>query len=85
MHVRQAQGDGVSRVPLAQTAAQLVRERAADLNAGAPASTGFGHSTFGETAFEESTLDGEPRKPRDPSAPGYVGGIEERGRWPGSR
>ncbi|MET0311533.1 MAG: hypothetical protein ABW051_05735 [Burkholderiaceae bacterium] len=43
--------------------------------------SGFGHSTlgnstYGESGFAESTLEpGKPRKPRDPNAPRYVGGI----------
>ena len=73
------------RVPLAQTAAQMLRERGSHAPAVEPvrhpapdpnATGGFAASTYGETGFAESTLDGDkPRKPRDPDAPRYVGGI----------
>jgi hypothetical protein len=72
--------------PLAESAAQALRERLAAAvppeEAGAsrlPAGeggSGFGHSVYAESGFAESTLEpGKPRKPRDPSAPRYVGGI----------
>lgn len=65
--------------PLAQTAMQLLRERPAPVQAALPVATpetsGFGHSTFGDTGFSDSTFDGDPRKVRDPNAPRYVGGI----------
>lgn len=78
------------KIPLAQSALQLLRERhqetaapmppaAPDPNATGrfPASTFGAPSTFGgESGFAESTLDPDkPRKPRDPNAPRYVGGI----------
>lgn len=67
------------RTPLAQTAAQLLRERA---QPAAPtpdpnATGGFAaSSTFGDTGFADSLLEpGKAAKPRDPNAPRYVGGI----------
>ena len=70
------------RVPLAQTAAQLLRERsqpAAPVEAhgqNGHAHSGFpGTSTFGDTGFADSQLDPAKVKPRDPNAPRYVGGI----------
>ena len=74
------------RVPLMQTAAQLMRERGQPAPAIAPprasapdpnAASGFAPSTtFGESGFAESTLEGDkPRNPRDPNIPRYVGGI----------
>ena len=75
----------VQRVPLAQTAAQMLRERGAHAPAVAPvrrptpdanATGGFAASTYGDTGFAESNLDGDkPRKPREPDVPRYVGGI----------
>jgi hypothetical protein len=77
--------------PLAQAAIHAVREHLhppppAPLDPAAvrqpeEAASGFGHSTFGnstygESGFAESTLEpGKPRRPRDPNAPRYVGGI----------
>ncbi|MEO5670940.1 MAG: hypothetical protein ABIR26_09650 [Ramlibacter sp.] len=72
------------RVPLVQTAAQMLRDRsqaaaaapAPNVPAAAPNPAGsFGASTFGESGFAESTLEGEKRKPREPDVPRYVGGI----------
>ena len=72
------------RVPLAQTAAQILRERGQQPPAGEPArqaapdlnATGaFAASTYGESGFAESNLDGDKRKPREPDVPRYVGGI----------
>ena len=72
------------RVPLLQTAAQLLRERGQAPPVippprvpDPPANSGFAPSTtFGESGFAESTLEGDkPRKPRDPNVPRYVGGI----------
>jgi hypothetical protein len=67
--------------PLAQTALALLRDRhpAQAPSAFDPGATnGFGPSTLGgESGFSESTLldPDKPRKPRDPNAPRYVGGI----------
>jgi hypothetical protein len=71
--------------PLATSAMQMLKERSAPAPvvvaavappAELPASNGFGHSVFGETGFSDSALEGgKPAKPRDPSAPRYVGGI----------
>jgi hypothetical protein len=72
------------RLPLAQTAAQLLRDRSAANRAPAPvpappteahAPSGYPQSTFGETGFLDSVLDAAKAKPRDPAAPRYVGGI----------
>ncbi len=75
--------------PLAQAAAEVIRQNNA-VNAppstfadsrGGPASTleegaEYGQSAFAESQFLESSLEpGKPRKPRDPNAPRYVGGI----------
>lgn len=68
------------RVPLAQTAAQLLRDRS---QPAAPAAQGEAHapsgfhatSTFGDTGFADSQLDPAKVKARDPNAPRYVGGI----------
>jgi hypothetical protein len=60
------------RTPLAQSAAQALRNSAAEP---APASGSFGSSTFSESGFAESTLEGDKRKPKDPNVPRYVGGI----------
>lgn len=88
--LEKAMGDPPPAVhkPLAKVALEAVREHlhpppAAPLDPSAPASrfpddagSGFGHSTFGESGFAESTLEpGKPRRPRDPNAPRYVGGI----------
>ncbi|RYG13068.1 MAG: hypothetical protein EON92_06575 [Burkholderiales bacterium] len=60
--------------PLAQAAANIIRERRPP-PADTPAS-GFAQSTSSESGFLESTFGSErPRKPRDPDAPRYVGGI----------
>jgi hypothetical protein len=63
------------RAPLTQSAMQLIKER----NASTPAQPGTndaGQSTFGDTGFADSGPEGgKPPKPRDPSAPRYVGGI----------
>ena len=73
--------------PLAQTALALLRDRHPVQAPAAPqaaaafdpgATSGFGASTLGgESGFSESTLldPDKPRKPRDPNAPRYVGGI----------
>ena len=65
------------RVPLAQTAAQLLRERSAPPPAPVDthAASGFMASTFGDTGFADSQLDPAKVKARDPAAPRYVGGI----------
>ncbi|MBC7378454.1 MAG: hypothetical protein H7346_13615 [Burkholderiaceae bacterium] len=78
----------VSR-PLAQAAVAAVRQNNA-VNSqpgnfadsrGGPASVQdegaeYGQSAFAESQFLESSLEpGKPRKPRDPNAPRYVGGI----------
>ena len=73
------------RMPLVQTAAQLLRERPQGGAAVAPApspapdahsAAGFTASTFGDTGFADSLLEpGKAAKPRDPNAPRYVGGI----------
>ena len=64
----------VPRTPLVQSTAHVVRERR-PAPAEAPAS-GFAHSAHGESGFLESAFGSErPRKPRDPDAPRYVGGI----------
>jgi hypothetical protein len=75
--------------PLAQAAVAAVRQNNA-VNAPAapfgdsrsgPASlqeegVEYGQSAFAESQFLESSLEpGKPRKPRDPNAPRYVGGI----------
>ena len=39
------------------------------------ASDGFGTSTVPSTGFGESSFDPDKRKPKDPDAPRYVGGI----------
>jgi hypothetical protein len=66
------------RPPLAQAAAQMLRERhaasAPSPTQPMPPSSGYGQSTFGETGFQDSTQDGGS-KPRDPDSPRYVGGI----------
>ena len=70
------------RTPLAQTAAQLLRERTQPA-APAPAAPdpnvtgGFAaSSSFGDTGFADSLLEpGKAAKPRDPNVPRYVGGI----------
>jgi len=57
-----------------QSAAHIVPERK-HAPAEAPVS-GFAHSIHGESGFLESAFGSErPRKPRDPDAPRYVGGI----------
>jgi hypothetical protein len=70
------------RVPLAQTAAQLLRERGPAMAPATPAplnshaTGGFTTSTFSDTGFADSVLDaGKVAKPRDPNVPRYVGGI----------
>lgn len=73
--------------PIAESALNLLRQRPAAPLAPAGSATpaaptapaehpgsGFGHSASPESGFAESTL-GTPRKPRDPNAPRYVGGI----------
>lgn len=68
------------RVPLAQTAAHLLKDRGAAASmvphaVHAPASE-FSHSVIPESGFADSVL--EPGKipgPRDPNVPRYVGGI----------
>lgn len=58
---------------LVQSAVQMVREREP---APAAAASGFPHSSSGESGFLESSFGPDkPRKPRDPNAPRYVGGI----------
>ena len=70
-----------TKKPLAQTALQLLKERHGLAPAAAPAASpppstgGFGHSTHGDSSFRDSLLDDDKPKPRDPSAPRYVGGI----------
>jgi hypothetical protein len=78
-----------AKAPLVQSAMQMLRgggaapapstaeEAAAPVAAEEAAASTFGHSTFRESSgFTESTFDPErPKKPRDPSAPRYVGGI----------
>jgi len=69
-----------ARQPLAQSAMQMLRERSPSPQPAAapePAASGFGHSVFGESGFADSTMLGPDRmrKPRDPNAPRYVGGI----------
>lgn len=60
--------------PLVQAAVHIVRERRA-APVEAPAS-GFAHSAATESGFLESTFGSErPRKPREPDAPRYIGGI----------
>lgn len=64
--------------PLVQSAMQMLRDRppAAPIEAPEPPASGFAHSIFGESGFLDSTMDPEKaRKPRDPNAPRYVGGI----------
>ncbi len=68
------------RVPLAQTAAHLMKDRGAAASVPphpvhAPASE-FGHSVMPESGFADSVpaSDKTPR-PRDPNVPRYVGGI----------
>jgi hypothetical protein len=65
------------RVPLAHTAAQLLRDRSEPAApAETPAHSGFpGASTFGDTGFADSQLEPAKAKARDPNAPRYVGGI----------
>ncbi len=67
------------RTPLAQTAAQLLKERAAALAAPVsrqPPASDFGHSVMPESGFADSMLEpGKTPKPRDPNEPRYVGGI----------
>jgi hypothetical protein len=61
------------RVPLAKTAAQLLKDRSPVT--AAPISD-FSHSVTAESGFADSLLDpGKPPKPRDPNVPRYVGGI----------
>jgi hypothetical protein len=65
------------RVPLAQAAAQLLRERShanGAVEGGLPG--GDAASTFGDTGFADSVLEpGRAPRQRDPPAPRYVGGI----------
>lgn len=69
------------RAPLAQTAAQLLRERTAPAPDPAPAppqspASDFGHSVLPESGFTDSLLEpGKTPKPRDPNVPRYIGGI----------
>jgi hypothetical protein len=68
------------RMPLAQTAAQLLRDRPASVapasHAAAPAASDFGHSVMPESGFADSLpASGKPPKPPDPNVPRYVGGI----------
>ena len=71
------------RVPLAQTAAQLLRARSQEPVAAPPVEVvvasdthGAGGSGFGDTGFADSQLEpGRVRPARDPNAPRYVGGI----------
>ncbi|WP_367181216.1 hypothetical protein [uncultured Ramlibacter sp.] len=82
------EGKPAGKQPLAQSAMQMVRERhavppqgqaavAAPAPASEPSASGFGQSVFGESGFADSTMVGPDRvrKPRDPNAPRYVGGI----------
>jgi hypothetical protein len=83
------QATPAARPPLAQAAAQLLRNRQGPPAAGGstlvpavaptqpePAPSGFGRSTQGESGFQESVLEpGAPRRPREPDVPRYVGGI----------
>jgi hypothetical protein len=68
------------RLPLAQTAAHLLRDRGTAASPAphpthAPASE-FGHSVMPETGFGDSVLEpGKAPRPRDPNVPRYVGGI----------
>ncbi|WP_370283358.1 hypothetical protein [Ramlibacter sp. WS9] len=68
------------RVPLAQTAAHLLKDRSAAASVTshavhAPASE-FSHSVMPETGFADSVLEpGKTPRPRDPNVPRYVGGI----------
>jgi len=71
-----------SQKPLAQTALELLKERnaaavaAAASAAPAPMPSGFAaSSTFSDTSFPDSALEGRPPKPADPNVPRYVGGI----------
>jgi hypothetical protein len=75
-----------AKQPLAQSAMQMLRERHAAQTprqpvvaapAAEPSASGFGHSVFGESGFADSTMLGPERvrKPREPNAPRYVGGI----------
>ena len=64
------------RVPLAQTAAQLLKDRTHAAAAAQPPASDFGHSVMPESGFADSILEpGKTPKPRDPNAPRYVGGI----------
>ena len=65
--------------PLVQQASQLLKSRHAP--ASSPADTtlepsdGLGTSTVPGTGFGESSFDPDKRKPKEPDAPRYVGGI----------
>jgi hypothetical protein len=65
--------------PMVQQASQLLKSRYAPAAAPADlpleASDGFGTSTVPSTGFGESSFDPDKRKPKDPDAPRYVGGI----------
>ena len=68
------------RVPLAQTAAHLLKDRTAAASVTphavhAPGSE-FSHSVMRESGFADSVLEpGKTPRPRDPNVPRYVGGI----------
>ncbi len=65
--------------PLVQQASQLLKSRnaaaAGPANSPLEPSDGFGASTVPGTGFGESGFDPDKRKPKDPDAPRYVGGI----------
>jgi hypothetical protein len=87
--LERAMGEKAPPKPLAQAALDALREhRAGTPSRPAPfvdsrgqgaapeESAEFGQSAFAESQFAESSLDpNKPRKPRDPNAPRYVGGI----------
>lgn len=84
-----AQPQKAAARPLAQAAVAAVRQNNAvnsqpgtfSDSRGGPASVqdegaDYAQSAFAESQFLESSLEpGKPRKPRDPNAPRYVGGI----------
>jgi len=65
--------------PLVQQASQLLKSRHAPdtvpADSSLEASDGFRTSSLPGTGFGESGFDPDKRKPKDPDAPRYVGGI----------